>query len=233
MQLLYVPNIEYPLTTLDESESRHAVAVMRMKEGDPVHLVDGKGGLYQAVIALAHPKRCTLSILSSQQNFEQRNHSLHIAIAPTKSIDRMEWFCEKATELGIDEITPIHCDHSERKIIKPDRLKKILVSAMKQSQKAFLPTLHPMIPLHQFILNCKATMRFIAHCQPGEKEHLKNVAQPRTDTVILIGPEGDFSPEETALATLSGYKEVSLGNSRLRTETAGIAACHIINLINT
>ncbi len=145
----------------------------------------------------------------------------------------MEWFCEKATEMGIDQITPLLCNHSERKSIKPERLRKILVSAMKQSLKAYLPQLDPMISFSDFIRLRQTGNRFIAHCQPGDKTHMKELITPGTDTLILIGPEGDFSPGEITSATASGFREVSLGSARLRTETAGMVACQIVNLINT
>ncbi|MEN8116270.1 MAG: RsmE family RNA methyltransferase, partial [Bacteroidota bacterium] len=156
----------------------------------------------------------------------------HIVIAPTKNIDRFEWFLEKCTEIGIDEITPILSEHSERKVIKPGRLEKIVVSAMKQSVKAYLPKLNELTSFNDLVKTSDAPAKFIAHCNGGEKPHLKNNIEPGKNVLILIGPEGDFSPAEVELAKENGFKEISLGTSRLRTETAGVVACHIVNLIN-
>lgn len=232
MQLFYVPNSSGAEVILDETESKHAVKVLRLSAGDKVQLIDGKGGFYEAEIADPHPKKCRLSITKTILEFGKKNFHLHIAIAPTKNTDRLEWFLEKATEIGIDEITPLLTEHSERKVLKTERLEKILVSAMKQSLKAYLPKLNELTPFHEFIKQAKETHRFIAHCEDGEKPHLKNRVQAKTDCLVLIGPEGDFSPEEISLAKEQGFTEISLGTARLRTETAGIAACHIVNLAN-
>lgn len=232
MQLFYVPGITENEILLDETESKHAIRVLRLKPGDKVQVVDGKGGFYTAEITEPHPKKCRLSVLEVKKEFEKRNFWLHIAIAPTKNNDRFEWFLEKATELGIDEITPLLCDHSERKSIKPDRLEKVLISAMKQSLKAWLPKLNQLVPFNEFVQKNDARQKFIAHCFNGPKPHLKNKIEKGTSVTILIGPEGDFSPEEAELAIKNGFQAVSLGSSRLRTETAGVAACHIVNLNN-
>ena len=232
MQLFYIPNISGKEVNLNETESKHAIRVLRLAEGSQVQLIDGNGGFYEAVISDAHPKRCKLLIRDSIQEFEKRNFKLHIAIAPTKNIDRFEWFLEKCTEIGIDEITPILSEHSERKAIKPERLEKVLMSAMKQSLKAYLPKLNSIISFNDFITNSKYQNKYIAHCNDGDKLHLKDSIQKNNDTLILIGPEGDFSPEEVTKAKENGFKEISLGTSRLRTETAGIVACHIVNLVN-
>ena len=231
MQLLYIPDISGNSVILDETESKHAVKVLRMSEGTLVNIVDGKGGFYEAEISDAHPKRCRLSILNIQRKTMRKNYRIHIAIAPTKNIARFEWFLEKATEIGIDEITPLLSEHSERKVVKFERSEKILISAMKQSQKAFLPKLNEMTPFTEFIQNNPEKQKFIAHCNEGEKTHLKNAIEKGNDIVILIGPEGDFSVDEIAMAKEKGFCEISLGNERLRTETAGIVACHIANLI--
>lgn len=231
MQIFYLPEISGSEILLNESESKHAVRVLRLSEGDSVQVVDGKGGYYEAVISDAHPKKCRLEITHTQMEFEKRNFHLHMAIAPTKNIDRLEWFLEKCTEIGIDEITPIVSEHSERKVIKPERLEKILVAAMKQSLKAYLPRLNP-IQTYSEVMNARESQKFIAHCNPGEKIHLKNALKTSEDVFILIGPEGDFSPDEVELAKHNGFREISLGNSRLRTETAGVVACHIANLQN-
>ncbi len=232
MQLFYVPNISGAEVILDETESKHAIRVLRLNAGDEIELIDGKGGLYKASITDANPKKCKLSIFESRTKFGQKDFHLHIAIAPTKNIDRFEWFLEKCTEIGIDEITPLLSEHSERKVIKPERLEKILVSAMKQSVKAYLPQLNELTKLSDLINQSKDQHKFIAHCNDGEKPHLKDVIQQSEDVLILIGPEGDFSPEEVEQAKEKGFKEISLGSARLRTETAGVVACHIVNLAN-
>lgn len=232
MQLFYVPNISGAEIILDETESKHAVRVLRLQNGNQVQVIDGVGGFYIAEITEANPKKCRLTIVGSQQEYGKKDFWLHIAIAPTKNIDRFEWFLEKATEIGIDEITPLLSGHSERKVIKPERLEKILISAMKQSVKAFLPKLNELQPFNQLVLNSKNKNKYIAHCNNGEKNHLKNEIKSGGDILILIGPEGDFNTEEVRFAQDNGFKEVSLGTSRLRTETAGIVACHIVNLAN-
>jgi 16S rRNA (uracil1498-N3)-methyltransferase len=232
MQLFYVPNISGTEIILDETESKHAIRVLRLQKGDQIQVVDGKGGFYLAEIADANPKKCRLTIVNSALDFGKRNFHLHIAIAPTKNIDRFEWFLEKATEIGIDEITPLLTSHSERKTINAERLEKILVSAMKQSLKAYLPQLHELTTFKELIINNKTENKFIAYCDEIQKIHLKDLATKGNNTLILIGPEGDFSPEEIKLAIENGFKVVSLGESRLRTETAGIVACHIVNLAN-
>nr|WP_319512603.1 16S rRNA (uracil(1498)-N(3))-methyltransferase [uncultured Draconibacterium sp.] len=232
MQLFYVPNISGAEVILNETESKHAIRVLRLNEGDQIELIDGKGGFYRARITNANPKKCKLSIIDSQTEFGKKDFHLHIAIAPTKNIDRTEWFLEKCTEIGIDEITPLLSEHSERKVIKPERLEKILVSAMKQSVKAYLPRLNELTKLSDLLQQATETKKYIAHCNEGEKPHLKNVVKPGEKVLILIGPEGDFSPEEVNLALQSGFKAISLGDARLRTETAGVVACHIVNLAN-
>ncbi len=232
MQLFYVPNISGAEVVLDETESKHAVKVLRLSNGEKIQIIDGKGGFYEAEISDANQKKCRLSILKSVLDFEKKNFYLHIAIAPTKNIDRFEWFLEKATEIGIDEITPLLSEHSERKVVKPERLEKILVAAMKQSLKAYLPALNELTTFNELVTNSTATNKYIAHCYEGEKPHLKNEIAKDDNTLILIGPEGDFSPEELELAKTNGFQEISLGNARLRTETAGVVACHIVNLAN-
>lgn len=232
MQLFYVPKISGTEVILTETESKHAVRVLRLQKGTPVQIVDGTGGFYQAEIIDANPKKCKLEIRKSVKEFGKKDFHLHIAIAPTKNIDRFEWFLEKCTEIGIDEITPILTSHSERKKIKPERLEKILVSAMKQSLKAYLPKLNPLISFKELVSNSNSNKKFIAYCDDVEKLHLKNHSLKGERILILIGPEGDFSPEEVNLAIQNGYSIISLGEARLRTETAGIVACHIVNLAN-
>ncbi len=232
MQLFYIPNISGSEVILSEAESKHAIRVLRLTVNSEIQLIDGKGGFYEAVISVAHPKKCKLLITNTIAEFEKKDFKLHIAIAPTKNIDRFEWFLEKCTEIGIDEITPIISEHSERKVIKHERLEKIVVAATKQSLKAYIPKLNTLIDFKTFIESANHNNKFIAHCIEGEKPHLKYSIQKNEDILILIGPEGDFSPEEVVLAKENGFKEISLGSSRLRTETAGIVACHIVNLVN-
>ncbi len=232
MQLFYIPGISGNIVTLDQTESKHAIKVLRLSKGDQVQIIDGKGGFYNAEILEDDHRGCKLSVLSSTKRTGEKKFKLHIAIAPTKNTDRFEWFLEKATEIGISEITPLVCDHSERKTIKPERLEKILVSAMKQSLKAYLPKLNKITPLKDFVHRATAGRKFIAHCHEGEKKHLKDTVPANTDVLVLIGPEGDFSAGEVDMAKKLGFMEISLGSSRLRTETAGVAACHIVNLAN-
>ncbi len=229
--MFYCPTIEIS-NTLSEDESRHAVRVLRLQAGDEIDFVDGVGGFYKAVITNPHPKHCEFEIKDSVKEYGKRDFRLHIAIAPTKNIDRLEWFVEKCTEIGIDEITPIICRFSERKIIKPERIEKVIVSAAKQSLKAYFPKLNPICSFEEFIKNYSASQKFIAHCYEGEKISLQQAYTPSDDCIVLIGPEGDFSQEEIKLAIECGYTPVSLGNNRLRTETAGVVACHTVTLRN-
>lgn len=232
MQLFYVPEITGNEVNLSETESKHAVRVLRLSVNDHVQLIDGAGGFYLAAVKEANAKRCRLTILQREKEYGKRNYQLHLAIAPTKNIDRFEWFLEKSTEIGIDRITPIISVRSERKVIKPERLNKILISAMKQSLRAYLPVLEPLTEFNDFVAQPNLENKYIAHCNESKKKHLKNLVKPGESATVLIGPEGDFSPEEIELAKVSGFKEISLGDARLRTETAGIVACHIVNLIN-
>lgn len=233
MQLFYVPNISGAEVVLDETESKHAVRVLRLQNGNQVQIIDGNGGFYEAEITDANPKKCRLSIVKSTLDFGKKDFHLHIAIAPTKNNDRFEWFLEKATEIGIDEITPLLTSHSERKTINAERLEKILVSAMKQSLKASLPKLNSITSLKELVMSNKTENRFIAYCDDFQKDHLKDLIKKEKNVLVLIGPEGDFSPDEVEFAVKNGYQVVSLGESRLRTETAGIVACHIVNLVNS
>ena len=232
MQLFYVPNISGAEVILDETESKHAIRVLRLQKGNHVQIVDGKGGFFEAEIADANPKKCRLSIIKTQPEFGKKDFHLHIAIAPTKNIDRFEWFLEKATEIGIDEITPLLTSHSERKTVNPERLEKILVSAMKQSLKAYLPKLNSLTTFKELVTSNISENKFIAYCDEIQKNHLKDLVNKGKNSLILIGPEGDFSPEEVEFAIENGFEVVSLGSARLRTETAGIVACNIVNLAN-
>ncbi len=235
MQLFYNPDITNAdsLVTFSKEESRHIVKVLRMKESDSFTITNGKGSFFNAEITTANPKGCLVKILSEETQ-QPLPYNLHLVVAPTKLNDRYEWFLEKATEIGISEITPIICDHSERKQIKAERYEKILQSAMKQSLKAFLPTLNPAISFKEFIASEKENdgLRCIAHCEETNKKSLKSVLLPKTKTTILIGPEGDFSSDEIKLAIQAGFQAVALGESRLRTETAAIVACHSVAFTN-
>ena len=230
MQLFYLENPKDEII-LSAEESKHATKVLRKKEGDILNFTDGNGGFYKAEITLADSRNCRLKIVSSDQKEKQHNYHLHIAIAPTKNMDRFEWFLEKATEIGIDEITPIICSRSERKVIKTERCNKILLSAMKQSLKFRLPKLNEAISLTDFLKSNVEGDKYIAHCEKNNKLELKN-QKLEEKTLILIGPEGDFSPTEIEMALQNQFKAVSLGTSRLRTETAGIVAVHTINIFN-
>lgn len=228
MQLFYIQNPESEII-LSAEESKHATKVLRKKEGDILNFTNGKGYFYKAKITVADTRKCRLQVVSTEQKEKQHNYHLHIAIAPTKNMDRYEWFLEKATEIGVDEITPIICHHSERKVIKTERCNRILLSAMKQSLKFHLPKLNEAITLKNFLKQDFEGNKYIAHCEEGNKTELKEKKKEKR-TLILIGPEGDFSPSEIELALQNQFKAVSLGTSRLRTETAGIIATHTINI---
>jgi len=232
MHLFYTPDIVTDTYTLNEEESKHCIKVLRLQAGCIVTLVDGRGGFYQAQIIDPHPKKTTLRILTTQLSYGKRNHYLHIAVAPTKNMERIEWFLEKATEIGIDEISLIICDRSERKEVKSDRLNKVITSAVKQSLKAYHPQLNETSSFKNFLKKKLPSQKFIAHCLNVEKKTLKNCLHNQSDYVILIGPEGDFSPNEIALATEANFIPVTLGNARLRTETAALEACFEINFLN-
>ena len=232
MHLFYTPDLKEDSYRLSEEESKHCVRVLRLTEGDPVFLIDGKGLFCEAIIATAHPKACLLKVVDRKINYGKRDFQLTIGVAPTKNIDRFEWFLEKSTEIGIDRVIPLLCRYSERKEIKPERLEKVMVSAMKQSIKAYLPVLSPLQTFKETIKSQFSGQKFIAHCYEGEKQLLRDALVRGKDVLILIGPEGDFSTEEVEMAINEGYMPISLGNSRLRTETAALVACHTVNLIN-
>jgi len=231
MQLFYAPDIKTN-PELPEEEGKHCTRVLRLKEGDEISITDGKGSFYKAAITLANPKHCIVAITEEWQQPLFRDFSLHIAIAPTKNLDRIEWFAEKATEIGIDAITCLKCRHSERKELKGVRIEKILVSAMKQSLKATLPQYTGMTDFATFVKQPFDGQKFIAHCEEGEKTLLKNACAVGEKALILIGPEGDFSTDEINLAVSEGFIPISLGESRLRTETAALVACHTLHVIN-
>ena len=232
MHVFYTPDIASDIYSLNEEESKHCSKVLRLNLGDTIHLIDGRGGLYEAEITGIGKKNVQLKVTKQQQEYGKRNHHLHIAIAPTKNMDRLEWFLEKATEIGIDVITPIICDRSERKIVKEERLEKVITSAVKQSLTAYHPKLNPTISFADFMKQSNDAQKLMAHCMDGEKLYVNQLVQKHQSYLILIGPEGDFTPAELNIALQNGYKAVTLGNTRLRTETAALAACFEANYIN-
>jgi 16S rRNA (uracil1498-N3)-methyltransferase len=232
LNLFYQPLLPEGVFHLDADESKHAVRVLRKNVGDLIRLIDGKGNFYDASITKADPAKCQFTITS--QTAEVKNdYSIHIAISPTKNTDRIEWFVEKAVEIGVDKITLIACQKSERVHLKTDRLERVAISAMKQSLKATLPQINGMSKLTDVIKQSTEQEKFIAYVDQTNPDHLKNMLTRNTSYLVLIGPEGDFSETELTLALQHNFKKVSLGKSRLRTETAGMAACHILNLFNS
>ncbi len=231
MQLFYSEDIQSTTLTLDEAESKHARQVLRLKEGDNITVVDGNGNLYHCVITAFTKHNAIARINKTEIKFGKRPYTLHVALAPTKNIDRYEWFLEKAVEIGVDEITPIISAHSERKLVKTERSLKILISAMKQSVKATLPKLNEPTLFGEFIKMTHQNL-FIAHCsEDNQKQPLHLLVEPDTNHTILIGPEGDFTDDEITMARMAGARAISLGSERLRTETAGVVAVHTVNLI--
>lgn len=237
--VFYAPGIKDGNLELPEDEAGHAVRVLRLKEGAPLTLTDGAGSFYEAQITLASPKHCRFEILDSRPDRKLWRGEIHLAVAPTKNMDRMEWFVEKATEIGVDRITLLDCKNSERRIVKTERLEKIAVSAMKQSHKAWKPIITPIQPFDAFMRNLPEGQRFIAHCYEADETegiHLsaRNFLGDLLDrdgaSTVLIGPEGDFSVEEVERAVQSGFQPISLGESRLRTETAALVAVHLMYL---
>ncbi len=229
MDLFFDSEIEETLT-LNAQDSRHCVSVLRHKVDDTIRVSDGKGTFYECRITDPHPKHCRVEIVSRERE-KERDFKLHIAIAPTKNIDRTEWFAEKVTEIGIESVTLLRCEHSERKKVRVDRLEKVLIAASKQSLKAYKPQLADLTKFKDFIDRNKGA-GYIAHCNSSQLPHFKTTYSRGEDATILIGPEGDFSPQEVEYALTNGFKEISLGSSRLRTETAGVIACAMFNLIN-
>ena len=230
MNLFYQPDIPKGINHLSEDESRHAVKVLRMKAGDPLLITDGQGVFYDATIAMADSRVCNF-IITDKRVAPVRPYSIAIALAPTKNIDRTEWFVEKAVELGIEQIHFMRCKNSERKTVNLDRIQKIIISAIKQSGQAWVPICNEIKPLSE-ILTLTADQKFICFVDSENPDQLKSMALPNQKYLVLIGPEGDFQKEELEQAMLYGFKKVSLGANRLRTETAALAACHTLNLIN-
>lgn len=232
MHIFYTPDINQNDYVLTEEESKHCVRVLRLKEQDAVYLIDGVGGFYYARIVDANPKKCKVSVYQTIKEYGKKNYHLTMGIAPTKNIDRLEWFLEKATEIGVDRIIPFVSEQSERKIIKLDRLNKIISAAMKQSQRAYLPQLDDLIDYKALINSDFSGKKLIAHCFDTDKPYLQQTIKKDEDVLILIGPEGDFTQEEVTMAEKNGFVPISLGDSRLRTETAGIVAVHTVALLN-
>ena len=233
MQLFYNPNIDETTETFsfDKEESKHIIKVLRKKDSDILHVTNGLGLLFKTEITLASDNKCTVKIVSIEKT-DAPKYKLHLAVAPTKMNDRYEWFLEKATEIGIHEITPVFCDRSERKVINIERFEKIILAAMKQCNQMYLPKLNPAVTFKEFLKTEKTGTALIAHCEETNKKSLKSVVVPNTDYTILIGPEGDFSNKEIELALENSYIPVSLGETRLRTETAAIVACHSVVFTN-
>ena len=236
MHRFYCPDIASTLT-LGEEDSKHCVKVLRMAEGDTIEVVDGNGNLYTCRITMAHPKRCAIEVVERVEQPPHWGQRIVLGIAPTKNLDRMEWLVEKCVEMGVDRIVPLRCHNSERTVLKTERMKKIMVSAMKQSLKATLPLLDEMTPVEQLMKEPFEGVRCIAYCDeqlPRDARHtLARVYKPGMDVMVLIGPEGDFSPEEVQAAIAAGFVPVTLGESRLRTETAGMMAVATIHALDS
>jgi 16S rRNA (uracil1498-N3)-methyltransferase len=233
MQIYNAPDIKGGFHILDQNESKHLIKVLRMRKGSEVMLIDGKGNLFGGIIEDADPKQCGIRIISSVEGFEKRNYRLHIAISPLKNTERFEWFIEKCVEIGIDEITPMLCRNTEKTSVREDRMNNLIISAMKQSLKAFRPEFHNPVDFNEFISYPSGARKMIAHCHKDfQRKKISDVYSRNEDAIILIGPEGDFTTEEVEKASAAGFENIHLGPSRLRTETAGIAACHSVYFIN-
>jgi len=233
MQIFYVTDLDGDSCTLDETESRHCARVLRMSKGDRVNLIDGKGVFCEGLITDPDPRACMIRITDRKEEFEKRNYRLHIAISPLKNPDRFEWFVEKSVEIGVDELTPLICRNTEKPGIKKDRINNIIVSAMKQSIKAYRPVLNDPQDFSEFTGREYSGLKIIAHCsQSQQRSAITDIYSKGNDAVIMIGPEGDFSDDEIAVAIEKGFRPVHLGRSRLRTETAGVAACSAVYFAN-
>ncbi len=239
MHLFYTPDINSSATTytLNEEESKHCIKVLRLGNGKRIQLVDGVGGFYTAEIMDDNPKRCSVKITDVKTGVGKKDWSIQMLIAPTKNNDRIEWFVEKATEIGIDRISFINCKNSERIVIKTERAEKVAIAAMKQSLKAYLPLIDEMADFKKVLesLNNSTAKKMIAHCDAfsnNSKKHIKEVYKKTESAIILIGPEGDFTKDEIEYALKNGFEEITLGESRLRTETAAVYACTVVNVLN-
>lgn len=232
MNVFYLPDAQIGTVSFPEDESKHIVRVLRMREGDGFCVTDGKGNMYDAELIDAHPKRATVNLSNQRRGYDVRDFRVSIAVAPTKLNERTEWFLEKATEIGIDEVKLFSSYHSERRTVNLERFKKIVVSAMKQSVKSKMPQLDEMVSFDKLVRQDFAGQKFIAWIDEDVNEQLCDLYKKGENALVLIGPEGDFSKEEVALAKDNGFIPVSLGDARLRTETAAVVACHTIQLIN-
>lgn len=236
MQLFYAPQIEPPCHTLSEEESKHCIRVLRLQRGGRIHITDGRGNLFCCQITDDNPRRCTVQVISTQSEFEKLPYRLTLAVAPTKNTDRFEWLLEKATEVGVAEFIPLDAAHSERRVFKPERGEKVITAALKQSLKAYRPTLAPLTPFREAVLRPFEGRRLIAHCDPARspagKAYLAHTLRPGEAVEVFIGPEGDFSPEEIDFALAHGFEEITLGRQRLRTETAALAAAVMVSVVN-
>ncbi|MEA1787409.1 16S rRNA (uracil(1498)-N(3))-methyltransferase [Arenibacter sp. GZD96] len=234
MQLFYDPHINGNATefTFSPQESKHMIRVLRKRVDDLIYITNGNGYLFTTKILEADAKKCRVGIVSALQS-ERKPYRLHMAVAPTKMNDRFEWFLEKATEIGVTEITPLICENSERKTVKPERLEKVVQAAMKQSLQTYLPRINISTSFTDFMRNPLSHFSGIAHCEDGAKTLFHNMVAPQKDVTVLIGPEGDFSAKEIDLALKKGYAPVSLGNNRLRTETAAVFACMAVAIVNS
>lgn len=231
--IFYAPDIKEN-QSLPPEEAAHCVRVLRKQIGDELYIADGKGTFYDASIVGMTKSSCEVSILKRIETLKSWDNNIHIAFAPTKNIDRIEWFLEKATEIGCDMFTPLLCRFSERKQLKLERLEKIIISAMKQSQKAYLPILNELTPFNDFVKQPFTCKKYIAHCYENiKRENLVKIYPKNSDVLILIGPEGDFSEQEVNKALKNNFESISLSNSRLRTETAALVACHVIHVLNS
>jgi len=233
MTLFFIQDCDETLQFLPKEESKHAIRVLRLQTGDLMAISNGAGSIYTAKVVSPNPKKCEIEIFKTEKS-EDKSFKIHMAIAPTKLNDRFEWMLEKMTEIGVDEITPIICHHSERKVLKLERMNRIIISAVKQSWKAHKPILNEPVKYSDFIKNNSFEQQFIAHCNGGcgQDTHLQKLASPHKNICVLVGPEGDFSEAEVALATQNNWIKIGLGSARLRTETAGLVSCLTLNLIN-
>jgi 16S rRNA (uracil1498-N3)-methyltransferase len=233
MQIFYAADIIGDTYTLDQKESWHLIRVLRMSKGAEVKLIDGNGNLYEGIICNPDQNKCTIDITSKIMDFEKRNYRLHIAISPLKNPERFEWFVEKSVEIGIDEITPLICKNTEKRVIKSERINNIIISAMKQSLKAKKTLFNAPCQFNEFLNGNIPDAKMIAHCNNSfSRKKISEVCSKNKDVSILIGPEGDFDSEEINYAMMKGFVPVHLGQSRLRTETAGIAACYSVYFVN-
>lgn len=232
MHLFYAPDIQGNTYQLSEEESKHATRVLRLHEGSEVFMTDGNGKWMKSEIISAHQKKCLIRVVETIENYNKPDYHLELAVAPTKNISRYEWFLEKATEIGLAKIHPLLCEHSERKIIKNDRLEKVITSAMKQSLKAWHPKLNELFRFKDFAKQHWPGKKLIAWCEASESERIENYLNPGEHALICIGPEGGFSPEEIEIAKQNDFIPISISKSRLRTETAAIVACHSVAFIN-